>query len=261
MSDSATALFDIVFRGDILPGQNVVQVKQRLAQLFKTDEAKINALFSGAATPLKRNLDKATADKYAEVLRKVGADVQVTVAGKVTAKKAPKRQPQPTSLSEPPASIVKPKTLQERLAAQEQERIAAQEKEQKESPPAEQEASSKFTLAPVGSDVLKPEERSHLEPVAVDTSQLSLRESGAELLDASEKAVVDAVQIDVSNLILDEVGADLNDPSLLGDIKSYYASFLGRTKWLSGYDPYDPSYPDGVSAKFLDLPISHVSSS
>jgi hypothetical protein len=183
MSDSVAALFDIVFRGDILPGQNVVQVKQRLALLFKTDEAKINALFSGAATPLKRNLDKGTADKYAEVLRKVGADVQVTVAGKVTAKKAPKRQPQPTSLSEQPASIVKQKTLQD--------------------------ASSKFTLAPVGSDVLKPEERSHLEPVAVDTSQLSLRDSGAELLDASEKALVDAVQIDVSSLMLDEVGADL----------------------------------------------------
>lgn len=59
-----------------------------------------------------------------------------------------------------------------------------------------------------------------------------------------------------------KVGADLNDPSLLGDIQNYYASFLSTTKWLSGYDPYDPSYPDGgSSAKFLDLPITHVSSS
>lgn len=211
MSDSANALFDIVFRGDILPGQNIMQVKQRLAQLFKTDEAKINVLFSGAATPLKRNLDKTTADKYAAMLRKVGADVQVTAAGKVSAKKAPKRESRPTTVARSPSPIVKPQTLQERLAAQELER--------KETVPAEPaEEPSKFTLAPVGSDVLKPEERSYIKPVEVDTSELSLRESGADLLDDNEKTAIETVQIDVSELMLDEVGADL----LSDDEKSHF---------------------------------------
>ena len=68
-------LFDIVFRGDILPGFQLREVKQQLGQLFKVDQARINALFGVGVVSLSRNLDQTMASKYQAVLRKAGADV------------------------------------------------------------------------------------------------------------------------------------------------------------------------------------------
>ena len=62
------SLFDIVFRGDLMPGHKLPEVKARLARLFKIDAARVEPLFSGAAVVLKRNLDRATADKYVAAL-------------------------------------------------------------------------------------------------------------------------------------------------------------------------------------------------
>ncbi|BFM18279.1 hypothetical protein R50073_44620 [Maricurvus nonylphenolicus] len=230
-------LYDIVFRGDILPGHQLIQVKQRLAQLFKADEARINALFVGGAVPLKRNLDKAAAEKYQAVLRKAGADVQVAPAGSVTAKKPPQRKPrpartaaaasQPTSspapssppaaaAEQPPAKPVEKKamTLQERLAATEKELA---EKEAKRA--AEDGAGNRageiidpdtgWSIAAVGSDVLKPEERQVVEAVEVDVSDLSLRESQGNLVDEAERPVEESVEVDVSAISLADVGEDL----------------------------------------------------
>jgi hypothetical protein len=72
--------FDIIFRGDIVFGQSVVEVKQRLQQLFKADAARIDALFCGRPVPLKRNLDRASAEKYRAVLHKAGIEVELRPA-------------------------------------------------------------------------------------------------------------------------------------------------------------------------------------
>ena len=56
--------FDIIFRGDIVFGHQLADVKLRLQQLFKADAVKIDALFSGRPVPLKRGLDLASAQKY-----------------------------------------------------------------------------------------------------------------------------------------------------------------------------------------------------
>ena len=59
-----------------------------------------------------------------------------------------------------------------------------------------------------------------------------------------------------------KVGADLNDPMLLSVIQDDYKPFRSDVKLFSSeYEPYNPALPDPSSAKFLDLPISHVSSS
>ncbi len=200
MPDALPHLYDIIFRGDILPGQNIQQVKLRLAQLFKVDSAKIDALFGGGAKPLKRNLEKPAAEKYILALRNAGADVQLAEAGKITSK--------PTR----PSAVKKPKpqkTMQERLSEQDEAEAHAQV--QVASPDQHQGTndSSQITLAPVGTDVLKPEERSHVEPTVVDISNLSLRDPGGDLLDASEHTIITVVDIDTSELILDEAGADL----------------------------------------------------
>lgn len=220
-------LYDIVFRGDILPGHQLVQVKQRLAQLFKADEARINALFVGGAVPLKRNLDKAAAEKYQAVLRKAGADVQVAPAGSVTAKKPPQRKPpqrapRPASTaSSSQSSSPSPAKPAEKSTMTLQERLAATEKElaEKEAKRAAGGAGNRageivdpdtgWSIAAVGSDVLKPEERQVVEAVEVDVSDLSLRESQGNLLDESERPVEDSVEVDVSAMSLADVGEDL----------------------------------------------------
>ena len=43
--------FDVFFRGDIVAGQAVAEVKERLAGLFKLDAAQVEQLFSAARPP------------------------------------------------------------------------------------------------------------------------------------------------------------------------------------------------------------------
>ncbi len=67
------ARFKIVFAGELMPGASLDSVKANLAQLFKSDLNKIEHLFSGKPTALKRELSEDEADKYLAALRKAGA--------------------------------------------------------------------------------------------------------------------------------------------------------------------------------------------
>src|SRR6187431_1959690 len=89
--------FDIIFRGDIVFGHQLAEVKLKLQQLFKADAAKIDSLFSGRPVPLKRNMDEATAQKYRDALIKAGAMVEICPSDKspanAPAKPLPVREP------------------------------------------------------------------------------------------------------------------------------------------------------------------------
>lgn len=67
--------YSILFAGEILPDFTLDTVKANLANLFKSDLDKIEALFSGQPVPLKRNLESAEADKYLAALQRAGAKV------------------------------------------------------------------------------------------------------------------------------------------------------------------------------------------
>ncbi|MBC9252436.1 hypothetical protein A9179_19395 [Pseudomonas alcaligenes] len=69
------ARFKIVFSGELMPDMAADTVKDNLAQLFKSNRDKIEALFSGARVPLKRDLAEAEADKYLTALQRAGARV------------------------------------------------------------------------------------------------------------------------------------------------------------------------------------------
>lgn len=123
--------YDIVFRGDVVIGHALADVKQRMAALFKTDTAKVDALFSGGLSVLKRNLDEPTAKKYQAVLLKAGAQVTVEIAGSAQAKQAQSaqreaerqkrlaaRKAQKTTSAVSEVPVKKAKTLAERLQEQ-----------------------------------------------------------------------------------------------------------------------------------------------
>ncbi len=65
--------FDIVFAGQIVEGADPTQVQERLAVLFKMGREAIQDLFSGRRYAIKKDLDRATAQRYQAALAKAGA--------------------------------------------------------------------------------------------------------------------------------------------------------------------------------------------
>lgn len=184
----STSEFDIIFRGDIVFGHQLTEVKLKLQQLFKVDAAKVDALFTGRPVPLKRKLDEATANKYREVLLKAGAQVEICPSDSSPATAAPK-----------PAPV--------RPAAAPVNHPAATAAITPVTPTA-----PVWSIAPAGADLLPADQRpAAAAPVAVDLSGLSLRAQSGNLLDASEVAPTPVATVAVPDLVVAEAGATLSD--------------------------------------------------
>ncbi len=69
--------FKIVFDGALLPGVDITTATLNLAQLFKSDVAAIERLFSGKPVALKRDLSHADAQTYLNALSKTGIDARI----------------------------------------------------------------------------------------------------------------------------------------------------------------------------------------
>jgi hypothetical protein len=200
--------FDIIFRGDIVFGHQLAAVKAKLQNLFKADAAKIDALFSGRPVPLKRGLDHESAQKYKDALIKAGAQVDIVAVGDV----------KPIPVSRPVVSAEATLSLAQRLEQQAalDKEVAEKLEMQKEQTASEAiRASDKnqtgWGLAPIGSYLLKPTEKTVVEPVEVDISTISLRPEGGNILDASEQAPAPRAQVVAPEFKIAETGANLID--------------------------------------------------
>lgn len=69
--------FKIVFDGALLPGVDITTAKLNLAELFKSDVAAIERLFSGRPVALKRDLSQTDAHTYLQALNKTGIDARI----------------------------------------------------------------------------------------------------------------------------------------------------------------------------------------
>mgnify|MGYP001812321289 FL=1 len=65
--------YQVVFRGKIVPGMRSEDVKANLVSVFKTDDARIERLFSGKTMVLKKGLERAEGERYCALLEKAGA--------------------------------------------------------------------------------------------------------------------------------------------------------------------------------------------
>jgi hypothetical protein len=74
MSDK---LFEIYFSGQIVAGAALETVKQKIAAIFKADEARLAQLFSGRRMLIKRQADEITMIKYRGAFQKAGAICEV----------------------------------------------------------------------------------------------------------------------------------------------------------------------------------------
>lgn len=190
--------FDIVFRGDIVLGSNLVQVKANLAKLFKLPAPKVEALFTGKSVVLKKQLDKETAKKYQVVLTKAGAQVSVV-----------------TNQTNIPA---KPKTRKLTLApvgANLMPRGASAKEGQAE---AEEIDISGFSLKEAAGNLVDQTELAHEQAVEVALPSWNLAETGSDLGQAKRSEPEKIVQ--PPTLDIAEAGADLGQkPSNVAPVK------------------------------------------
>ena len=163
-------LYDVCFAGQLLDGQELQSVRDKIQKLFKANPETLAKLFSGKTQVLKRGCDKTTALKYKKAMEAAGAKPMIR-AGEVTTAPSP---------SEP----------------------AAAEKTDPNSAQAEQN----LELTAIGSDVLRPEEREATAHSDVDVSHLDLAAAGTTLVE-SIKATQNAP--DTSHLSMGEVGEDI----------------------------------------------------
>ncbi|TVZ37792.1 hypothetical protein P886_2137 [Alteromonadaceae bacterium 2753L.S.0a.02] len=198
--------FDLIFKGELAKGVELAIAKKNIAQLFKINAEKVDALFSGKAVVLKRGLNADAANKYRVAIKKAGALVDLAInqpvqtRGKASFGEAPSASSQVTAPGAIPGTI--PGT---------QSSVPTTAAAQKEASVAEQ-SSSGLTIAPAGSDLLQPSERAALPEVEVNTSAISLRENDGNLLDDSEYTQQPEVDFSFDEYDLAEPGADVLKP-------------------------------------------------
>lgn len=185
--------YDIVFRGDIVMGHQLTDVKARLQQLFKADAAKIDALFSGRPVPLKKNLDRASAEKYRDALQKAGALVQITLVA--DSKAAP--------------VVVKPAAPSNASSVAPSEQSVDVKSGDTKAADVKKETAPLWSLAPVGVYLLTPAEIKRVAPRVINTSAYSLRPMGGNLIDAREQPAAPASSVAIPSLTLAAAGSDL----------------------------------------------------
>lgn len=160
--------YEIVFRGKILKDFDRATVRRNLAQLFRTDEARIDAMLDAPKVVLKRGLAKDAGQRMQDVLRQAGIMVALLPEGQASAAGNGN-----VSTATPPAAAATPAAPVPPPAA--------------EAAPAPQSApdSGGITLAPVGALVLehvpKPVVRTY------GTGGLSLAAPGATLVEAPHR--------------------------------------------------------------------------
>ena len=179
----ADSFYDIYFRGEILDGFQLNDVKSNVAKVFSADTEKVNSLFSGKVCLLKKKIDKQTALKYQTALKKAGAKI-IIKASKDEVQELPSTNDTIDSPQSKPQSKVESAT------------------ETNTQQPMEYDAN----LMPVGSDVLSASERKSVDTVEVDTSGISM----TSVFDNPEPAPRnDPPAPNVSHISVAEVGADI----------------------------------------------------
>jgi hypothetical protein len=65
--------YQVIFEGKLTGERSLEEVKSNLAALFKMKPEQVDALFSGKAVVIKRDIDQGTALKYQAAFKKAGA--------------------------------------------------------------------------------------------------------------------------------------------------------------------------------------------
>ncbi len=195
-------MFDVLFKGECQPQQDVETVKQNMARLFKIPVEKAEGLFSGQTLTLKRGLDKETASKYIKAIASAGA-----IAYVVESPDAPRPADAAPAAAEPADDTGPSDTAEPAETAQP---APAAEPVSSEQAPASAVASGQGSILdakvdPPGTTILEHEV---IPEPDIDTGHMTLSEPGTVLVEAEK--VPDA-DIDTGNMSLSELGSNHKD--------------------------------------------------
>jgi hypothetical protein len=188
------ARYNIYFAGQLLEGQDLATVRSKLAKIFNANEQMLDKLFSGKTQLLKRDCDKATALKYKQAIERAGAQPVIKAVAAAPVETTPVT-PAMSSAEKIAALAAAPEEIRYGSSSEPAAAAAA--------PAQEDFTADGVGLAPVGSDVLREDERS--TPVAreIDTSGLTVDASAQRL---SEEPAAPPAAPDTSHLDMGEVG-------------------------------------------------------
>ena len=71
--------YNIVFKGELVLGYHIQDVRSELATKFKLDGMAIGKLFSGDPQIIKKAVDLNTAQKFLQMMEKIGARCEMEV--------------------------------------------------------------------------------------------------------------------------------------------------------------------------------------
>lgn len=158
-------LYRLIFRGEVLEGQHAAVVRRKLGQLLSIDEVRLDRLFSGQPVVVKADADAESAARYQGLFRKAGARLRVApMPVQAADAAAPPAVAAKPSMAAPPAHLDAPAPA---LA-----------------PDTRADSGFDPELLPVGSDVLREDEREPWEPREIDTAHLALQAQDAPLPDS-----------------------------------------------------------------------------
>lgn len=203
----ASERYNLIFRGDIVLGHNIADVRVHLGKLFKVSEAQLERLFSGRPVVIKKSLPKPEADRYTEALRKAGAEVEIQLIADTA----------PTPIVKAAEKKQAKTTLAERLAQQEasgglQEPSGTLAFAPKAKPKSDAQLEQGLVLAPVGSALLADQYREDEPVVDIQPVEAELRPMQGNLIDQDErKEDVPPIGVDLSGISLADAGEDLLD--------------------------------------------------
>ena len=96
------ARYNVVYRGNLLPGVDIASVKSKLMATFPLSEKQVESILAGKRVVLKKNADEATAKRLGTVLKRAGMDIVLTRSPAAPAADSPEPPP-PAPSEEKPA--------------------------------------------------------------------------------------------------------------------------------------------------------------
>ena len=160
--------YDLVFKGELAKGAELAVTKQNIGKLFKIAPDKVDALFTGRAITLKKQLDFDAATRYRAAIKKAGARVDLIAC---QSEMAP-------SIAEQASSEVPAQT------AGDDSHVAAGAPVSSD----RAEAEAGLSLRAMEGNLIDNNELDKPQPVKVDISGLSLAQAGEDILRPEERA-------------------------------------------------------------------------
>jgi hypothetical protein len=203
----------VVFYGELQPGQEASAVRQKVAVLFKASDQQIAAFFSGKRVVVKSGLPRQKAEQYLSALANAGAVAHIETSsaaaseGTAVPKQANLKNPSAVADSSAVAASADERPAKQGRVVDAGGQVALSPGDDVGRAVASQVENEKLgqlraaTLAPTGSTLGDPQEQPELD---LDLSHMSLCAVGSDLQDSYEQAP--APDIDISHLSLGKTG-------------------------------------------------------